>query len=242
MKQKIKIMKHKPGLSDEEIRSYMDFGSLMERRKLVTRTSKLYRVITRTVPLVAITGIAAWFIFFSNRTSQQPVTKDGENKKNHPVQKIDEQVPTPTKPEQSTANNLKKDKSDDVKLSAKKEKKEAEVLALKDDASEDVYVQAEPLDGYPSLYDYFNTNLVYPSESVKDSTQGVQTVSFVINSEGKPENILVKQSLGEPFEKEARRLIENMPLWKPATLNNKPVPSQVSLPLTFQIQKVKIRE
>lgn len=241
MKQKIKIMKHKPGLSDEEIRGYMDFERLMERRKLATRSGKLYRVITRTVPLVAITGIAAWFIFFSNRTSLQSVTKDGENKKNHPVQKMDEQVPTTTKPEQSTANNVKTDKSD-VKLSTKKERKEAEVLALKDNASEDVYVQAEPLDGYASLYDYFNTNLVYPSESVKDSTQGVQTVSFVINSEGKPENILVKQSLGEPFEKEARRLIENMPLWKPATLNNKPVPSQVSLPLTFQIQKVKIKE
>jgi hypothetical protein len=62
----------------------------------------------------------------------------------------------------------------------------------------------------------------------------------VVNTDGKPENITIKQSLGEPFEKEARRLIENMPLWKPATLNGKPVSSQMSIPLTFQIQKVNV--
>ena len=101
-------------------------------------------------------------------------------------------------------------------------------------------MQAEPADGYSALYAYFNSNLVYPSEALKDSIQGVETVSFVINTDGKPEKITIRQSLGEPFEKEARRLIENMPLWKPATLNGKAVPSQMSVPLTFQIQKVNV--
>jgi TonB family protein len=104
---------------------------------------------------------------------------------------------------------------------------------------EDGYFQAEPLMGYSDLYEYFNANLVYPVEALKDSIQGVQTVSFVINTKGKPEQIEVIKSLGQPFEKECLRLIENMPEWKPATLNGKPVNSKISIPLTFQIQKLK---
>jgi TonB family protein len=70
----------------------------------------------------------------------------------------------------------------------------------------------------------------------------VLTVTFTVSSTGKPENILVKQSLGKPFEKEAHRLIENMPDWRPATLNGKAVPSQISIPLTFQIKKVNVND
>jgi protein TonB len=106
----------------------------------------------------------------------------------------------------------------------------------------DIYVQAEPVDGYQQLYEYFNRHLTYPPAAIKDSVEGVQTVSFQINVEGKPEMIQVKQSLGVPFEIEAARLIENMPAWKPATLNGKPVASQVSLPLTFQLRRAKTNE
>lgn len=102
-----------------------------------------------------------------------------------------------------------------------------------------VYVQAEPLDGYAHLYNYFNTELIYPAAALKDSIQGVLTVSFTINKDGLPENLQYTNSLGEAFEEEAKRLILNMPSWKPATLNNEPVSSRLTLPLTFQIQSVK---
>jgi hypothetical protein len=53
------------------------------------------------------------------------------------------------------------------------------------------------------------------------------------------EQIEVEQSLGEEFEKESVRLIENMPEWKPAKLDGNPVRSRISIPLTFQIQKMR---
>ena len=107
---------------------------------------------------------------------------------------------------------------------------------------EDVYVQAEPVQGYALLYAYFNDHLVYPPSAVKDSVQGVETISFVVNAEGKAEKVEVKQSLGEAFDKEARRLVAGMPAWKPATLNGRPVPSSIALPITFQIQRIKSKE
>ncbi len=239
MKQKIKIMEQRPQLSDEEIRSYMDFDRLMADKKLVAGKSR-YHNLKWIAPAIVATGIVAWLIF---NDRAEPVKQ--------PRNVVAEQeVITSTTPSEPTPPSNEKE----VTLSSKEEAKTAERPATKSPAqpkqdvqqsqevrpAEDIYVQAEPVTGYSALYTYFNSNLVYPTEALKDSIQGVETVSFVINTEGKPEKVTIKQSLGEPFEKEARRLIENMPLWKPATLNGKPVPSQMSVPLTFQIQKVNV--
>ena len=60
-------------------------------------------------------------------------------------------------------------------------------------------------------------------------------IDFVINVSGKPEQIQVQQSLEKACDTEAIRVIENMQPWLPASLNGKPVPARVSVPLTFQL-------
>lgn len=105
-------------------------------------------------------------------------------------------------------------------------------------ASEDIYVQAEPLKGYTALYAYFNEHLSYPPEAVKDSIEGIETVSFIINERGRPTQITITHSLGALFDQEALRVIGNMPDWSPATLNGRPVASQLSVPLTFQLKRI----
>jgi TonB family protein len=241
MKQKIKIMEQRPQLSDEEIRSYMDFDRLMADKKLAANKPK-YHYLKWIVPAIAVVGVATWLIFnYSNENAKQShdVTADqGEanaavNPANPGTSSSETTAASPVK-EEPKATERTATKSSPARLQEELQQSPENTPA------EDIYVQAEPMKGYSSLYAYFNSNLVYPAEALKDSIQGVETVSFVINTEGRPEKITIKQSLGEPFEKEARRLIENMPLWNPATLNGKPVPSQMSVPLTFQIQKVNV--
>lgn len=237
MKQKIKVMRQKPELSDEEIRSYMNFDGLMARRKLVKSDQVKVNWFRRVVPIATISAIAVWFVFYRNtKTEIQPVPGLVE-------QNLTPNVtgPIPTKEEINEDKVIQRSSEltkpiSDVKPELKEAPNHQESKPL-----ENTYVQAEPVQGYDALYEYFNSQLVYPAEAIQDSIQGVQTISFIINSDGKPENILITQSLGEPFEREARRLIEQMPSWKPASLNGKPVSSRVSLPLTFQIQKVKSR-
>jgi TonB family protein len=237
MKQKIKIMEQRPQLSDEEIRSYMDFDRLLADKKLVASKPK-YHYLKWLAPAIALTGVVAWIIFtYPAEKVEQPkgiVADDVQST----AAKASEPAPSTEEVVTSTQKEEPKDieRSEPESLSANQQEALPQVTEKK--PTEDIYVQAEPLKGYSDLYAYFNSNLVYPAEALKDSIQGVETVSFVVNTEGKPEKITIKQSLGEPFEKEARRLIENMPLWIPATLNGKPVPSQMSVPLTFQIQKV----
>ena len=238
MKQKITIMKQRPQLSDEEIRSYMDFDRLMANRKLIVNKPKFHHL-KWIVPTIALIGVGAWLIFTPIEKDSQADnvviekrTESAANNTETPQPSNEESVTAPVKEETAELGSAAKKSSTPVRQDDDKspEKKTAD----------DIYIQAEPADGYSLLYAYFNLNLVYPSEALKDSIQGVETVSFIINTDGKPEKITIRQSLGEPFEKEARRLIENMPLWKPATLNGKPVPSQMSVPLTFQIQKVNV--
>src|SRR5688572_14792721 len=62
MKQKIKIMEQRPQLSDEEIRSYMNFDRLMADKKLVASKPK-YHYLKWVAPAIALTGLVAWLIF-----------------------------------------------------------------------------------------------------------------------------------------------------------------------------------
>src|SRR5690606_13919264 len=71
----------------------------------------------------------------------------------------------------------------------KQSEKQSEVEQKETEQSEYIYHQASPVDGYGSLYTYFNTALQYPPEAIADSVQGVVTISFIINKSGEPEKI-----------------------------------------------------
>jgi TonB family protein len=241
MAQKIRIMKNRQQPSDEEIQGYMNFERLLESRKIAVEKSSITSVIKWGTPLLLAAAISLWF---SLSKDEAPVAHDvehGDSRPNAniitPIEPLDSV--TETKPAEET---VRKEKVPQKSSSTEKResRKEKQTVEKHEAETNDIgYTQAEPLNGYSDLYTYFNTNLVYPAEALKDSIEGIQTISFIINEEGKIEQIQAINSLGEPFEKECRRLIENMPQWKPATLNGKPVASKISLPLTFQIQKIK---
>jgi TonB family protein len=236
---KIRIMKQQPTPSDEEIRSYMNFDGLLEKRKLVAQANQATQLLKWGAPIL-IMGLVGWYLLSKNvdqpaRLNQKfQLTDSSRLSHDTTIARADSLLAKKEAANSiSEAKSRAKDDTSSTKKSAQEHNSESQLLI------EDLYTQAEPVDGYAKLYEYLNENLIYPQEALKDSVQGVQTVSFVINIEGKPENISISSSLGEPFEKEAKRLVENMPLWKPALLNGKPIASKMSVPLTFQIQKTR---
>lgn len=235
-------MKHRQQPSDEEIQSYMNFDRLLDSRKIAVENTSINAIWKWGIPAVMVSLLAVWL--FITKDSTHPVADQSPQPNAAPY-------PENVAPAEPLDSVNKKDAvvNEDARNMQQKliPHKETGPLAEKSiteenpklDANEMGYTQAEPRNGYADLYDYFNSNLVYPLEALKDSIQGVQTISFIINAKGVAEQIQITKSLGEPFEKEAKRLIENMPEWKPATLNGKPVASKISLPLTFQMQKIK---
>src|SRR5687768_13133900 len=240
MKQKIKIMKNTQQPSDEEIQSYMNFERLLENRKIALRSSRPVTVLKWAVPALIIMGTISWFLLSDNvKRAAPPAMLPEQDSKTANLK----QVPAIVTPDTATLGKPNENVRTRSTIRSRESKQPTISEKAPDDnrtaAKESAYTQAEPLHGYAELYNYFNSNLIYPPEALSDSTQGIQTISFVINAEGRPEQIEVVESLGEPFERESRRLIANMPEWKPATLNGKPVPSKIAIPLTFQIKKIK---
>jgi TonB family protein len=245
MSYNIKLMNTNPGLPDDELRSYMNFDALLEKHNV----AKAHRAIRWWLLMggaVMISMITYWYSTTSStRQASHPLPVEEEQRSEPAENSV---LPDEPQLQVNTSADTLSATSSPPKIQQRRstskqapQPKAAPVDEKKEDETLPAYVQAEPVEGYPALYAYFNSNLIYPQEALKDSIQGVLTVVFTINTQGKAENIAVQQSLGEPFEREAIRVIQHMPAWKPATVNNKPVPSRMSIPLTFQIKRMTHR-
>lgn len=251
MNQKIKIMRPPPKLSDDEIRSYMDFQNVLKKQNEIA----LKRTLTRWISgifIVATLTFVGYRLAEPSKTLEKSKAMNEESAERSMQYDSEMIVSDSTEVKSDSANpvNEKRTEITPDKNEAPRKKTSEPVQAgdgSPDKINEaenariegDVYLQAEPSEGYDRLYDYFHERLRYPQEAVKDSLQGVVVVVFVIKADGSADNIEVRSKLGEPFTKEVIQLIEAMPPWKPASLNGKPVPSRITLPLTFQIERFK---
>lgn len=89
--------------------------------------------------------------------------------------------------------------------------------------------------GAEAIQKYLNENLEYPEPSRINGIQGEVHVSFVINKVGLVERAMLMNSIDPHLEKEALRLIENMPAWKPGTKDGNLVNTQLAMPIAFRL-------
>ena len=92
---------------------------------------------------------------------------------------------------------------------------------------------AIPEIGLDSFYTYLKANVRYPEE-VTDSIEGRVNVKFTVNEDGSISDITIVQSLGEAFDQEAIRLVNEMPAWKPAYANSLPVSTKKQISIIFE--------
>jgi TonB family protein len=241
---KLTIMKNRPEVSDEEIQRYMDFDGLLQQQAAVIRATRQKAWIQKGLLMVggiALISIVWYYRATDNSTpevptpiSEQPIPIQEEGL---PSADDTQFVPPDDSDKVSEPDQAKQQPSQVTTTPTEDKKQQDEPIP-----AETAYEQAFPVAGYPALYQYFNTSLVYPPEAIRDSIQGIVTVTFMVNRDGKPERITIENSPDVRLDKEAIRLIENMPAWNPATLNGKPVPSKLSIPITFQLIPVKSKE
>jgi protein TonB len=61
-------------------------------------------------------------------------------------------------------------------------------------------------------------------------------IQFVVDKEGRISDVTIIKSLSQDCDKEALRLIQLMPPWKPGKQNGRAVKSKFVLPLTFKLE------
>ncbi|MFZ1687229.1 MAG: TonB family protein [Flavobacteriales bacterium] len=86
--------------------------------------------------------------------------------------------------------------------------------------------------GWDAMHRYLQQNI----RPVKESNEGgTVIVDFLVDELGRISDVQVKESLSEPHDKEAVRVIKAMPKWLPCKNNGKPARCRMTVPLRFTV-------
>lgn len=75
----------------------------------------------------------------------------------------------------------------------------------------------------------------YPTIAAENNIQGKVYVQFVVEKDGSVSNVRVARGVDASLDKEAVRVIQSMPKWKPGLQRHKPVRVSYTLPIAFQL-------
>ncbi len=113
-----------------------------------------------------------------------------------------------------------------------------------------IEVEPEPVDDVPytvvedqpefpggaaALYEYLSKNIKYPAICRENNIQGRVVVVFIVNRDGSIVEPEVVKSVNPMLDKEALRVISNMPKWKPGLQFGKPVRVKFTVPVNFRL-------
>ncbi len=83
---------------------------------------------------------------------------------------------------------------------------------------------------------YLAMNIKYPVEAQKKGIQGQVICQFIIEKDGKINNVNVIRGVNKLLDNEAIRVIQAMPRWHPGLEKGQPVRVQYTLPINFKLQ------
>lgn len=102
-----------------------------------------------------------------------------------------------------------------------------------------VYDVVEQMPSFPGgisgLRTYLNQNIRYPAEAQDNCVQGRVVVSFVVGKDGHISDVTVLRSVDPSLDKEAVRVIRNMPRWTPGKQGGEPVKVRYNVPVSFRL-------
>ena len=118
---------------------------------------------------------------------------------------------------------------------------ETDAFFVEEEVEEEIFDAVEEQPEFPGgnaeLMKFLRDNIKYPKISRDNGSQGRTFVKFIVNSDGSIQDVEVIKSTGDIYlDKEAIRLIEAMPKWKPGRQLGKAVRVKFVLPVNFRLQ------
>ncbi len=89
--------------------------------------------------------------------------------------------------------------------------------------------------GMEGLISFMQKNIKYPKSAEKKGTEGKVFIEFVVTSKGAVTKAKVKKGANEEMDKEALRVVNSMPNWKPGEKDGKKVSVKMVLPIVFKL-------
>jgi periplasmic protein TonB len=109
----------------------------------------------------------------------------------------------------------------------------------KRDGRDDVFVRSEVaplyLGGEAAMMKYLQKNLKYPTISKENGVKGTVFVQFVVEKDGKVDDVTVLKGVDNLLNAEAKRVVAAMPKWAAGQQNGRAVAVQYVLPVKFDL-------
>lgn len=90
--------------------------------------------------------------------------------------------------------------------------------------------------GQKAMLDYLAKSIKYPVESIEKKEEGRATVSFTIEKDGSLSDIVVVRGVSPALDKEAIRIVKEMPKWIPGKSKGEVVRVKYTIPIVFKMQ------
>lgn len=90
--------------------------------------------------------------------------------------------------------------------------------------------------GQGALMQWLRDNIKYPVIAAENGIEGRVIVQFVVSKSGSISNVNVVRGVDPSLDKEAVRVVSNMPNWTPGKQNGTTVNVRYTLPVTFKLE------
>lgn len=89
--------------------------------------------------------------------------------------------------------------------------------------------------GYNAMMAFIKQNMKYPPNARRMQIEGTVHVSFIVNKTGTISEVKVLRGIMTECDKEAIRVVQSMPAWRPGKQNGRNVNVRFILPLKFRL-------
>lgn len=116
------------------------------------------------------------------------------------------------------------------------------IVAQEEEEAEDtqVFFIVEDMPEFPggelALRKYIASSIKYPVIAQENGIQGKVYVTFVVNTDGSITDARIARGVDPSLDKEALRVVNGLPKWKPGKQRGKPVRVSYTVPINFVLQ------
>jgi len=108
-----------------------------------------------------------------------------------------------------------------------------------EDCDEQVFVMVEDMPEFPggqdALRQFIADNIDYPETAIKEGLEGKVYVTFVVGSDGSIKSPEIARGVDPLLDKEALRVVNSLPTWKPGKQRGKNVAVTYTVPIGFEL-------
>ena len=205
------------------------------------------------VALLIMWGVFDWSSTVERAEEFGPLTVGGDEEELAPITRPeDPQLPPPPPPKQTVTDIIevvtdKVEVKDDFMSTEIDETSAIKITEVTDVEQPDEVVEepviftiVEDMPEFPggelALRRYIGANVRYPEMAKENDIQGTVYVRFVVDTDGSVSNVEVLRGVDPLLDKEAKRVVETLPKWKPGRQRGKAVKVSHSVPIKFALQ------